>query len=118
MERKPNRELDRFSSFMFGQRDAYNKDDNQSMEFPEQKEHSSFKSSSGDDWFLGSRRNEPDHHRSKTQSQLEDHMNNIDFVLLMETIDMFVATANQYKPLFNEVTPIFQKFIKKFKSSK
>lgn len=118
MERKPHREVDGFSSFIFGHRDTYNKDDNHSIEFPEQEEHSSSENRSMDDWFFGSRRSKPTRHSNSTQSQFEEQLNNIDYVLLMETIDMFVATAKQYKPLLNEVTPFFQKFIKKFKSSK
>ncbi|WML58899.1 hypothetical protein [Neobacillus sp. PS2-9] len=118
MKRKPNRKLDRFSSFIFGHREAVNNDDNHSQEFPEHKDDSSFESRSVDDWFFGSRRKEPAPQNYTTQNQIENYLNNIDLALLMETIDMFVTTTKQYKPLFNEITPFLKKFSKKFKSSK
>jgi hypothetical protein len=36
----------------------------------------------------------------------------------METIDMFVPTSEQFKPLFKEITPFINRFSKKFKSNK
>jgi hypothetical protein len=40
----------------------------------------------------------------------------VDLMLLMETVDMFVATTNQFKPLLKEVTPLLSGFMNKFKS--
>lgn len=121
-KQEPNREINRFSRFMFGNstpRETYNEGENNSQELPEQKDQSSFDSRSNrtDDWFFGFRRKEPETSTHTTQNQIEDLLNNVDFELLMETIDMFVTTSKQLKPLFKEITPFFHRFIKKFKSN-
>ena len=100
---KPSRGMDQFSRFLLGNR-----------EMPEQKEES-FESRSNrpDDWIFGNRRKE-----SLTHNPNGNPLNTVDLMLLMETIDMFVATTNQFKPLFKEVTPFFSRFIKKFKPNR
>jgi hypothetical protein len=87
---------------------------------PEQKEQSSFYSTTNriDDWFFGSRRKEPETSTYTTHKQIENLLNNVDFDLLMETIDMFVTTAKQFKPLFKEITPFINRFSIKLKSNK
>ena len=121
-KQKPNGEIDQFSRFMFGNRkhrDTYNEGENNSQELPEQKEQSSFDSRSyrNDDWFFGSRRKGPVTRTHTTQNQIENLLNNVDVELLMETIDMFVTTSKQLKPLFKEITPFMHRSIKKFKSN-
>ncbi|MFJ5714255.1 hypothetical protein [Neobacillus sp. NPDC093127] len=116
-KQKPNGEIDPFSSFLFGnskQRETYKESENNSQE---QKEYSSFLSRSNriDDWFFGSRGKEQNSDPT-TQNQIENLLNNVDFELLMETIDMLVDTSNQFKPLIKEITPFFNQFIKKFKT--
>lgn len=119
-----NEEIDRFSLLMFGNRDrgSYKEGENNynSPEMPEQKEQSSFESTSkrNDDWFFGSRRKEPETSTNTTPNQIEDLLNNVDFDLLMETIDMCVTTFEQFKPLFKEFIPFINRFSKKFKSNK
>jgi hypothetical protein len=122
---EPNEEIDRFSIFMFGNnrhRETYKEGEynNNSPEMPEQKEQSSFDSTTNlfDNWFFGSRRKGPETSTSTTQNQIENLLNNVDVDLLMETIDMFVATSEQFKPLFKEITPFINRFSKKFKSNK
>jgi hypothetical protein len=124
-KQEPNEEIDRFSIFMFGNsrhRETYKEGDYNynSPEMPEQKEQSSFYSTTNriDDWFFGSRRKEPETSTYTTHKQIENLLNNVDFDLLMETIDMFVTTAKQFKPLFKEITPFINRFSIKLKSNK
>ena len=121
-KQKPNGEIDNFPRFMFGNskhRETYKESKNNSQEFLEQNEHSSFDSKSNriDDWFFGSRRKEPTQSAPTTQNQIEDFMNNLDFELIMETYDTFVETSKQLKPLMKEISPFFYRFSKKFKSN-
>src|SRR4051812_18888502 len=107
---------------MFGNskhRETYKESENNSQEFPEQNEHSSFDSKSNrtDDWFFGSRRKEPTQSAPTIQNQIEDYINNVDIELLMETFDTIVTTSKQLKPLMKEITPFFHQFSKKFKSN-
>src|ERR1700719_2462275 len=103
-----NEDIDQFSRFMFGNphRETYKKGENHSQEMPEQKEQSSYDSPTNqfDNWLFGFRREEPETSTHTTPNQIEDLLNNVDFELLMETMDMFVTTFEQYKPLFKEVT--------------
>jgi hypothetical protein len=121
-KQKPNGEIDHFSRFIFGNRkhrETYKESENNSQEFLEQNQHSSFdnRSNRNDDWFFGSRRKEPAPSAQTIQNQIENLINNVDFELLMETIDMFVTTAKPLKPLIKEITPFFHRFSKKFKSN-
>jgi hypothetical protein len=83
--------------------------ENNSQELPEQKEQSSFHSRSNrnNDWFFGVRRKEPTPPPQTIPDQIENILNNVDFDLLMETIDMFVTTVEPLKPLIKEITPFF-----------
>lgn len=119
-KQEPNEEIDRFSRLMFGKRkhqESYKEGKNNSQELPEQKERSSFDNRTNrmDDWFFGFRRNEPTTSTHTTQYQIENLPNNVE--LLMETIDMFITTSKQLKPLFKEFTPFLHRFIKKFQSN-
>ncbi|MED4224718.1 hypothetical protein [Neobacillus cucumis] len=125
LKKEPNRELDRFSRFMFGvrkQREENKKDEDISQDTPEQKEASSIhrKTNQFDNWFFGSRRQEVESSAPTRQNQLEQQVENIlnqvDIGLLMETIDMLVETTKQYKPILKKITPMFNQFKKKFKS--
>ncbi|MDQ0199208.1 hypothetical protein [Neobacillus ginsengisoli] len=121
-DNKPNREVDRFSRFMFGNRkyrETYKSVENTLHEEPEQKEQSLFDSRSNrsDDWFFGIRRKESAANTHTTPNQIDNFLNNVDYDLLMETIDMFVTTSKQLKPLFKEFTPLLQRFSKKFTSN-
>lgn len=120
-----NEEIDRFSLLMFGNsrdRSSYKEGENNynSPEMPEQKEQSSFESTTNriDDWLFGSRRKGPETSTYTIPNQIEKLLNNVDFDLLMGTIDMLVTTSKQFKPLFKETTPYITRFSKKFKSNK
>jgi hypothetical protein len=121
---EPSEEFDPFLKFMFGnpQRETHKTSQNQSQHIPEQKEPSSFERTSTtnriDDWFFGFPIKEPGTSHTTTPNQLEDLLNNVDFDLLMETMDMFVTTFDQYKPFFKEMTPYMHRLIKQFKSKK
>jgi hypothetical protein len=121
-KQEPNGGIDPFSRFLFGNRkheETYKESENNSQE---QNKHLSFHSRSNriDDLFFGSRRKEPENSAPTTQNQIEHQienlLNNVDFELLMETIDMLVDTSKQFKPLIQEITPFFKPIIKKFKS--
>ncbi|MFF2445498.1 hypothetical protein ACFVSW_00240 [Neobacillus sp. NPDC058068] len=121
-KQEPNGEIDRFSRFMFGnskRRETYNEREKNSQESPEQKEQSSFdrRLDRTDNLLFGYRRKEPETRTHTTQNQIEDLINNVDVVLLMETIDMFVETSKQLKPLFKEISPFFHRISKKFLSN-
>jgi hypothetical protein len=106
-------------------RETYKESENNSQEFLGiqdthlQNEHSSFDSRSNrnDNWFFGFRRKKPTPGPQTIQNQIENILNNMDFELLMETIDMFVTTTKPLKPLIKEITPFFHRFSKKFKSN-
>ena len=119
-KQKPNEEIHPYSKFLFGNirhRDS----GNESNSSQEKNEHLSSHSRSNrfDDWLFG-RRTEPKKSATPTQFQIEKQvenlLNNVDFELLMETIDMLIDTANQYKPLMKEFTPFLNKFMKKIKA--
>ena len=119
-EQTSNRELDTFSRLMFGNRkpkETHKESDNHSQEIPEQNEQSSFhtKGNHHDDWLFGRRRQEAVSDHKNTQSPVENFINNVDIGLLMETIDTFVTTTKQYKPIIKEIAPFFSKITKKFK---
>jgi hypothetical protein len=121
-KQKPNGEFDHFSRFLFGNskhRETYKEGENNSQELPEQKEQSSYDSRSNpnNDWFFGVRRKETTPSPQTIQDQIENILNNVDFELLMETIDMFATTTKPFKPLIKEITPFFHRFNKKFKSN-
>jgi hypothetical protein len=121
-KQKPNGEIDPFSRFIFGnrkQRETYTESENDSQELPEQNEQSSFdnRSNRTDDWFFGSRRKEPTSSAQTLQNQIENYMNNLDYMLLMEIYGTLVDTSKQLKPLIKEITPFFHRFSKKFKSN-
>ena len=122
-----HREIDPFSRLMFGQRkpkETHTESDNHQQEIPEQNEKTSFHTRANyrNDWLFGRRRQEPvSDHKNKPQqtksapNQLENLINNVDIGLLMETIDTFVETTKQYKPIIKEIVPFFSKITKKFK---
>ena len=116
---KPNEEIDRFSQFFFGKsthRESNKKDENDSQVLPEQKEQSSHddRYNRYNDWFFGVKRKDDTPSPQTDQNHIETILNNVDFELLMETIDMLVTTT---QPLIKEITPFFHRFIKKFKSN-
>lgn len=115
------REGDRFSRLMLGERKyrkIYQEDESHSEEFPKRKEQSFFRNRRNlkDDWLWGPRRKQPAAKTHFTPKNIESFLENVDLELLMETVDMFVTTAKQYKPFINEIRPFFQRFSKKFKS--
>lgn len=120
---KPNVEMDRFTKLMFRrskQRDIFDKNEDDSQDMPEQKYNYNFDSKTYgfDDWFLGKRRRAPEKKTHSTLNQIEDTLKKVDFELLMETIDLFVTTSKQYKPLIKEISPFINHFFKKFKFNK
>ena len=115
---KPNGEIDRFSQFFFGKsshRESDKKAENDSQVLSEQKEQTSYddRYNRHNDWFFGVKRKEDAPSPQTDQNHIENILNNVDFELLMETIDMLVTTT---QPLIKEITPFFHRFIKKFKS--
>lgn len=46
-------------------------------------------------------------------ASVEKYLNNLDVDLLYENIDLLMKTAEQFKPLYNELNPIIMKFLKR-----
>ena len=114
LKHEPNIEINHFTRLMFGNkkhREVYKEG-----ELPKQEEHPSFDNRSNgiDDWFFGIRKKEePATSTPPIHNQIENLINNVDFDLLMETIDSLVTVSKPYKPLFEKVTPFFRKFSEK-----
>jgi hypothetical protein len=124
-KQKPNGKIDLFLRLMFGNRKhrvTYNEGENNSKELSEyeKKDRSFFdnRSHRNEDWILGFRRKGAVTRKKSTQNQIENLLNNVDVELLMETIDMFVTTSKQLKPLFKEVTPFILDLLKNSNSMK
>ena len=122
-KQESNGEMDRFSRFMFrnsNNREAYKVVEDNSLEWPKQKEHRSSgrRTNQMDNWIFGFRRKEPETRTQAIQNKIENILNIVDYEKLMETIDMCVDTSKQLKPLFKEVSPFLDRFSKKFKSNK
>lgn len=117
---KSNREIDPFSRLMFGNRkprEPHKESEEHSQETPEQNEQASFKTRANHDdhWFFGRRREEPASENKKSQSPVENFINNVDIGLLMETLDTIVETTKQYKPIIKGIAPYLSKFTNRFK---
>jgi hypothetical protein len=120
---KPNGENDRFTRLMFGNRNRnshFDDTEDDSQFKSEQKYNSHFvrESNDFDDWFLGNRRKVSAKKSTTNLNPIENTLKNVDIELLMETMHMFVTTSNQYKPIIKEISPLFNRFLKKFKSKK
>ncbi|WP_419955086.1 hypothetical protein ACN6MT_05815 [Neobacillus niacini] len=117
---KPKGESDRFTRLMFGNSKQSNINDESDDEQvkSEQKYNSNFgrESNGHDDWFWGNRRKASE--KKSNLNPIENTLKNVDLEKLMETMHMFVTTSNQYKPIIKEVSPFFNRFLKKFKSNK
>lgn len=119
---KPKGENDTFTRLMFGnskQSDIMDESADHQVK-SEQKYNSNFgrKSNGHDDWFWGNRRKAPEKKSTKHLNLIENTLKNVDLEMLMETMHMFVTTSNQYKPIMKEISPFFNRFLKKFKSNK
>ncbi|MEH7074287.1 hypothetical protein [Neobacillus drentensis] len=111
-KQKSTREVDRFSKFMFGNR--------QPRGTSQTEEDSTSRTKRNDGWFWGrgireNRTHNHDHQPQTMQNKVENIMNNVDIELLFETFETIKATTEQYKPLLKEITPYFSKFTSKFK---
>jgi hypothetical protein len=92
---KPNREIDPFSNFLFGNskhRETYKESENNS---PENSDTTS---------------------QNQLEHQIENLLKNVDVEKLTENINLLVDTAKQFKPLIKEITPFYNQIIKKIKS--
>ena len=122
-EEKTERQIDPMAKFLFGGRrfqevnQEVNREENQEENF--ESNHSERKNfrwqqrpfsrqrNPGNDWLLGGR-----NQRSQPRNEIEKVLNQVDYELLMETIDSCYNSYEQIKPL---VFPYLQKFIGKFK---
>lgn len=119
-------ELDRFTQFMFGKktnrrlqtysdkdersRDEHGdwfikrKNSNQSFGlFPTKKRNSN----AHQNLFLSNNSNKGN------LGQIEDIINNLDYVEIMDKIDTFISATNQLKPLYKDVKKMVSQFINK-----
>jgi len=102
------REIDPFTAFMFGK--PRSTDENNHTEHVQ---HESF---SEDDWFL--RRKNRTHWKkekeeeNETDNMLNDFLNQVNIEELMKNIDLFIETAQEFKPLWKKASPIINKWLK------
>ncbi|NHM32884.1 hypothetical protein [Neobacillus terrae] len=115
-EEKTERHIDPMAKFLFGgrrfqednQEEDFESNHSERKDFRWQQRPVSRQRNQGNDWLLGGR-----NHRSQPQNEIEKVLNQVDYELLMETIDSCYNSYQQIKPL---VFPYLQKFIGKFKS--
>lgn len=127
-EVKAENDYDRMTSFMFGNRrfsDTKHKDDfnspsekSQSHEITESNQHGPFHRNTerGNDWLFGFNQKTQRGNRNRKLSPYERILDQVDYDLLMDTIDSGMKSYQSIKPLFSGASPFLQKFTKKFQS--
>ena len=65
-----------------------------------------------DDWLFG-KRHHPPVEQNALHAQINQIINNINFVELMENIDQLVSSAQKFKPLYSKISPMFKQIFKK-----
>jgi hypothetical protein len=102
-----NHEVDPFSAFMFGKPRIKDEKIN------EDKEPKSF---STDDWILGSNHRGHAKTEAEEEHQINQLLNNVLSQMnteeVMKNIDLFIETAQEFKPLWKKFYPHIQKWMK------
>ncbi|WP_423798333.1 hypothetical protein [Neobacillus sp. SAB-20_R2A] len=113
-EHKPPQDNgDPFTNLMFGKKRRVIEEDitNQTEEFPDHHEPSH--APQRDPWLFGAN-GSPTHPQDHNQyNQIEHLLNQVDIILLMETVDEAVKTYKLYQPMFKDVSTFLKKFFKK-----
>ncbi|MGV3263473.1 hypothetical protein [Cytobacillus pseudoceanisediminis] len=100
------KQIDPFTSLMFGKGN-----DDESYPDRETKQNiAADKTSHFDNWIFGPKQKEKNSEKSTAQNPIEDFLNEIDFILLMETIDSIRNSSKQLKPLVKKLIPYLEKF--------
>lgn len=127
-EVKAEKDYDRMTSFLFGNRrfsDTRHKvdfnshnEESQSREIPESNQHGPFHRNAerGNDWLFGFNQKSQRGNRNRKLSPYERILDQVDYDLLMDTIDSGMKSYQSIKPLFSGASPYLQKFMKKFQS--
>lgn len=104
---------DPFSQFLFGAHSPQRRERDD--------EHERISDHSSPQRNYARQRNQNSQLRERNESALinpasiEKYLNNLDVNLLYENIDLLMKTAEQFKPLYNELNPIIMKFLKRNK---
>ncbi|MCS0674528.1 hypothetical protein [Cytobacillus firmus] len=102
------KQIDPFTSLMFGKGH-----DDESYGDRETKQNTQITANTinhFDNWIFGPKQKEKNSEKSTAQNQIEDFLNEIDFILLMETIDSIRNSSKQLKPLVKKLIPYLEKF--------
>jgi replicative superfamily II helicase len=99
-------EVDPFTAFMFGKPRIKDQ--------TKQAEDLQNESSSKDDWLFGKRsfKQNKVEEENKTDHVLNDFLNKIDTDEIMKNVDLFIETAQEFKPLWKKIYPHIQKWVK------
>ncbi|WP_147533234.1 hypothetical protein [Bacillus marasmi] len=103
-ERDQRKQSDPFRHFLFGNKAAQKQFDQKPQQNQEQR---------GQRQRQRTQKNQDMSFNILNPASIEKYLNNIDMDLLNENIDMLMKTAEQFKPLYNELNPIIAKFLKK-----
>jgi hypothetical protein len=107
-QKRPKGHVDPFSSLMFGINRGDDKEEESTEEsLPSETERSD--EPQWDPWLFGKRED----HKHTPSNQIENLLDQVDLFLLMETVDEAIKTYKMYQPIFQEITPLFKKFLKK-----
>ncbi|WP_264737707.1 hypothetical protein [Cytobacillus firmus] len=108
------KQIDPFTSLMFGNgHDDESHGDRSTTKQKFSKQNTQIdtdKFSHFDNWIFGPKSKEKNLEKSTTQNQIEDFFNEIDFILLMETIESIRNSSKQLKPLVKKLIPYLEKF--------
>ncbi|MBY0121034.1 hypothetical protein [Bacillus sp. S/N-304-OC-R1] len=102
---------DPFSLFMFGPNQRNTDLKREPVE--SSTENKKLNNSSLDDWLFGNQRKPESTKNKAINDQINQIINNIDFIALMDNIDALKQSAQQFKPIYSKVTPMIKQLFKK-----
>lgn len=101
------KQIDPFTSLMFGK--GHDDESYGDHETKQNTQIAADKTSHFDNWLFGPKQKK-NAEKSTAQNPIEDFLNEIDFILLMETIDSIRNSSKQLKPLVKKLIPYLEKF--------
>lgn len=112
-QKSPQDDADPFTNLMFGKKRRSLDDENTNSpeEFPDHHEPSH--APQRDPWLFGANGTHTSPQVHNQYNQIEHFLNQVDIMLLMETVDEAVKTYKLYQPIFKDVSTYLRKFFKK-----
>ncbi|MBS4214770.1 MULTISPECIES: hypothetical protein [Neobacillus] len=109
----PQDDGDPFTNLMFGKKRRAREEENTNPpdELPDH--HESSHAPQRDPWLFGANSTHNPPHIHNQYNQIEHLLNQVDIILLMETVDEAVKTYKLYQPIFKDVSTYLRKFFKK-----